>query len=254
MVFSYIIKVMKYFKWNNFTGEIQALTTTREIGNMAFQIGNDHEGVSKARETVAHDLGIDTDHMIFTHQTHSDVISEVTSNDLGRGKDSFLSGIEADALFTTEKGIAIGCFHADCVPIFVYIPSIPLVGIIHAGYQGTLKHIAFKSIEYLEEKYQISGEDIYCHLGPARQFYSFRVKEEDRKLIFESGCEKAYRYDKDSGFFDAPFSNVNDLVYAGVPYKNIDSCEVDTCDDPDCYSAILEEKKDGRMSSLIMLI
>ncbi|MCD8204823.1 MAG: polyphenol oxidase family protein [Coprobacillus sp.] len=244
---------MKYFYWNSFKSEISAITTTREVGNMAYQIGEDHEGVSKAREIVALDLGVDTGHMIFTHQTHSDVIKEVTSADQGRGKDSFLSGIEADALYTTERGLALGCFHADCVPIFVYIPSIPLVGIIHAGYQGTLKHIAYKSIMHLKEKYKVNGEDIFCHLGPARQFYSFRVKKEDKEHIFEAGCEKAYRYDKDEGFFDAPFSNVNDLVNAGVPYKNIDSCEVDTCDDNNCYSAILEEKKNGRMSSIIML-
>ncbi len=220
---------------------------------MAYQIGEDHEGVKKARENVASDLGIDLDHMIFTHQSHSDIILEVTSENLGRGKDSFTSGMEGDALYTTERGIAIGCFHADCVPIFVYIPSVPLVCIIHAGYQGTLKHVAYKSVMHLKEKYHLKGEEIYAHMGPARQFYSFRVSEEDRKLIFDAGCEKAYRYDGDGGFFDAPFSNVNDLVEAGIPFKNIDSCEVDTCDDKDCYSAILPEKKNGRMSSLIML-
>ncbi|MCD8203641.1 MAG: polyphenol oxidase family protein [Coprobacillus sp.] len=243
---------MKYFNWDTFK-EISAITTTREIGNMAYQIGEDHESVKKARETVALDLGIAPDHMIFTHQTHSDIILKVTGENLGRGMDSFLSGMEGDALYTTERGIAVGCFHADCVPIFVYIPRVPLVCIIHAGYQGTLKHVAYKSVKHLIDKYGVKGEDIYAHLGPARQFYSFKVGEEDRKLIFEAGCEKAYRYDLDGGFFDAPFSNINDLVEAGIPYKNIDSCEVDTCDDDNCYSAILPEKKNGRMSSLIML-
>ncbi len=245
---------MKYFTWDKFKDDICAVTTTREIGNVAFQLPDiNHDEVYHNREIICEDLGIDPKHLIMTHQSHSDHCEEITIRDLGKGENDFSDGPDADALYTTERGIALGCFHADCVPLFVYIPKIPLVGIIHAGYPGTLKHIAKKTIEHLKEKYKVSGNDIYVHLGPARQYLSFIVGEEDKEKIFEAGCQNAYRYNGVKGFFDAPFSNINDLIDAGVPFTNIDSCEIDTCDNPDCYSAWIKEKSHGRMGSIILL-
>ncbi|MCD8209244.1 MAG: polyphenol oxidase family protein [Coprobacillus sp.] len=244
---------MKYFTWDKFKDDIIAVTTTREVGNIAFQLTDaNHEEVAENRRGLCQDLGIDTAHLIMTHQSHSDVSKEVTIKDLGKGENAF-EGVDADALYTTERGIALGCFHADCVPLFVYIPKIPLVGIIHAGYPGTLKHITRKTIETLKEKYHVAGSDIFVHIGPARQYLSFVVDEVDKQKIFDAKCENSYRYNGEKGFFDAPFSNINDLIDAGVPYTNIDSCEIDTCDDPNCYSAWKKEKSHGRMGSIILL-
>lgn len=251
MVFCYN-KDMKYFTWDQFK-EIVGITTTTKIGNVAFQVGDVHEDVIKRRQVICDDLGIDLDHLILTHQSHSDRSYEVTSADLGKSKDSFESGPDADALYTTERGIAIGCFHADCCPLLVYVTSVPLVCIIHAGYQGTLKHVAAKTIKTLKEKYSLKGEDFYVHIGPSRQFNSFKTTEEDQKKIFDAGCEKAFRFDGDSGFFDTAFSNVNDLVAEGIPFKNITVSPIDTVDDDRCFSAHTPEKAYGRMTTLIML-
>ena len=164
------------------------------------------------------------------------------------------SGVDADALYTLEKGLAIGIFHADCVPVFIYVPSVHLVGIVHAGYEGTLKHIANKFINLIKIKYQLAGSDIYCHIGPCRQFFSFHVNEIEKEKIIASHAEKALRFNgEDDALFDMPFSNIIDLVDAGVPMTNITSCLIDTTDEPNCFSAHVQEKNDGRMASIIML-
>jgi polyphenol oxidase len=53
----------------------------------------------------------------------------------------FEDGIRADALYTTEKHLPIGVFHADCVPIFLTHTSLPLIAIIHAGTPGTINRV-----------------------------------------------------------------------------------------------------------------
>ncbi len=243
----------KYIKWDIFP-DISAITTTKDIGNMAYHVSSDPQLVRLRRGKVSSYLGIDNNRLIFTHQTHSDKIAEVTSRDIGKGSLDFESGVDADALYTLEKGLAIGIFHADCVPVFIYVPSVHLVGIVHAGYEGTLKHIANKFINLIKIKYQLAGSDIYCHIGPCRQFFSFHVNEIEKEKIIASHAEKALRFNgEDDALFDMPFSNIIDLVDAGVPMTNITSCLIDTTDEPNCFSAHVQEKNDGRMASIIML-
>lgn len=243
----------KYIKWDVFP-EISAITTTKDIGNMAYHVSSDSQLVRLRRGKVCSYLGIDNNRLIFTHQTHSDKIAEVTYIDIGKGSLDFESGVDADALYTLEKGLAIGIFHADCVPIFVYAPSIHLVGIVHAGYEGTLKHIAYKFIDLMKKKYQLAGSDIYCHIGPCRQFFSFHINKTEKDKIIASHAEKALRFNgEDDALFDMPFANIVDLVDAGVPMANITSCLIDTTDEPNCFSAYVQEKNDGRMASIIML-
>ncbi len=245
---------MKYFVWDQLKNA-RAITTTRDIGNMAYQVEKeDPQLVRLRRGKVSSYLGIDNTHLIFTHQTHSDVIKEVTLSDIGRGCLDFESGIEADALYTREKGIAIGIFHADCTPLFISCPKIDLVGIIHAGYKGTLKHISYKAINHIKEKYDLNGEDIYIHIGPARQFFTFHVSSEEQENIIKNKCEKALRMNgENDALFDMPFSNIIDLIDAGIPLTNITSSMIDTTDDDNCYSAFIKEKDDGRMASIIMI-
>jgi hypothetical protein len=207
---------------------------------------DNYEEVLQRRKEVAIDLKIEQPNLIFTHQTHSDVIKEVTRQDIGKGSFAFEEGIEGDALYTKERGLAIGIFHADCVPIFFYDPTIPLVGIIHAGFPGTLKHITYKAIKYIITKENLNPENIKIFIGPARRKSSYLLNQNQKEQVICAGCPLA------DNFFDMVESNVFDLLCANIPLNHIHDININTTADDNCFSDYLKTPA-GRMASIIIL-
>ena len=240
---------MKTLNWNN--QNVIAFTTTKNLGNMAFQVAANKEEVLLNRETLKELTDLELDHIIFTHQSHSDITKEVALDDLGKGQYSFESGISADALYTKEKNIAIGVFHADCVPIFLY-HSIGLIAIIHAGFIGTNKHITYKSIKYICEKENINPNEFQAYIGPSRKLKSYVINEDEKQLVLNSN-NQTFLLENEGGFsFDMAASNILDLIKIGVKLENITNSNIDTVTNEDCFSAY-KKTPVGRMVSIIKL-
>ena len=224
-----------------------ALTTTTELGNLAYQV-DDGKGVKERRQLLADLLDTDVNRFVFVHQHHSDKIQKVTLNDLGKGTDSFESGVDVDALYTYEKNVPLCIFHADCVPIFFMDETTNLVGIIHAGFKGTLIHVAYKSIQQVIKDENINVNSLKFYIGPYRMPSSFIVDEETRQKIIDAGLEKAIV----NGRFDNGLANIIDLRRLGVKDEQITLSNLDTYSDDRFYSAY-QKTPVGRLVSLIIL-
>ena len=72
------------------------------------------------------------------HQAHSNKVIEINVKNLK-------NKINADAIITKKKGIALGVLTADCVPIFDRKNKI--VGCIHAGWKGAFSGIIKNTIK-----------------------------------------------------------------------------------------------------------
>ena len=224
-----------------------ALTTTTSLGNMAYQV-DDGKDVKEHRVLLANLLNIDVNKFTYVHQHHSDIIQIVNKEDIGKGNDSFESGLECDALYTYEKGVPLCIFHADCVPIFFVDEKRDLVGIIHAGFKGTMKHVAYKSIKEVCEKEKIDVKDLRFYIGPYRMPQSFVIDDASKETIITAGFVDAIKDDR----FDNGLANILDLRKLGVKDEQISSCEFDTVSDERFYSAI-QKTPVGRLVSLIYL-
>ena len=237
----------EYFVTFPLSNKCLALTTTTDLGNMAYQVDNGKD-VRKHRHQLADLLGIDIKKFTYVHQHHSDTIMEVTSKEIGKGVISFEDGLECDALYTRLKGVPLCIFHADCVPIFFINEKEDLVGVIHAGFKGTLKHIAYKTIKEVISKENINIEDFKFYIGPFRMKQSFKVDEESKTAIIEAGFEETIT----DGSFDNGVANILDLKKLGVKEEQISSANMDTVSDERFYSAYLKTPV-GRLVSLIYL-
>ena len=224
-----------------------ALTTTTALGNLAYQV-DDGRSVKERRQLLADLLNVDVKRFVFVHQHHSDKIQKVTLNDLGKGTESFEGGIDVDALYTYEKNVPLCIFHADCVPIFFIDETTNLVGIIHAGFKGTLIHVAYKSIQQVIEDENININNLKFYIGPYRMPSSFIVDEETRQKIADAGFEKAIIDNR----FDNGLANIIDLRRLGVKDEQITLSNLDTYSDDRFYSAY-QKTPVGRLVSLIML-
>lgn len=224
-----------------------ALTTTTSIGNMAYQV-DDGRDVKEHRLLLANELSIDVERFTYVHQHHSDKIAKVTLKELGKGKDDFLDGVDVDALYTYEKNVPLCIFHADCVPIFFIDETKNLVGIIHAGYKGTLIHVAYKSIKKIIEEEGINVNNLKFFIGPYRMPCSFVIDENSKKEIIEAGYESAIKDNR----FDNGLANIIDLKRLGIKDEQIKSINLDTVSDDRFYSAY-QKTPVGRLVSLILL-
>ena len=224
-----------------------SVTTTTVLGNLAYQV-DDGKDVKEHRQLLADTLGLPLNSFVFVHQSHSDRVNKVTITDLGIGKDSFEDGLDCDALYTYEKNVPLGIFHADCVPIFFVNEKASLVGIIHAGFKGTMKHVTYKVMKEILDKENLSINDFKFYIGPFRQPGSFNLDETSRLLVLEAGFEKAIK----DNHFDNGLANKLDLYQLGVQDEQIYSCDFDTVTDDRFYSAYLKIPV-GRLVSLIYL-
>ncbi|MBQ6730356.1 MAG: polyphenol oxidase family protein [Bacilli bacterium] len=224
-----------------------AITTTTELGNLAYQV-DEGKGVKDRRLLLADLLNVDYNRFVFVHQHHSDKIQKVTVVDLGKGTDCFESGVDVDALYTYEKNVPLCIFHADCVPIFFVDETTDLVGIIHAGFKGTLIHVASKAIQKVIENENINIGNLKFYIGPYRMPSSFLIDEETKQRIIDAGFENAII----DGRFDNGLANVIDLRKLGIKDEQIKLSNLDTYSDDRFYSAY-QKTPVGRLVSLIIL-
>lgn len=84
---------------------------------------------------------------------------------------------EADALVTTRKGIVIAVQTADCVPILLADKKRPLIGAIHAGWQGCIKGIIPKTVCLMKEM-GAEPENLSVAVGPCIGLNSYEVSME----------------------------------------------------------------------------
>ena len=71
------------------------------------------ENISKNLKYVAKKILCKKENLILMNQTHSNKVIEIKKNNYKRK-------INADAMITKVKGLALGVLTADCVPIIIY--------------------------------------------------------------------------------------------------------------------------------------
>ncbi len=72
-----------------------------------------------------------------------------------------------DGLIAKEKNLYLLIKVADCLPAFIFVPDIPLVGIIHIGWKGLVSRIIQEAVETIKKIYNIPAEKVKVILGPS---------------------------------------------------------------------------------------
>ena len=97
-------------------------------------------------------------HLVTLRQVHSDIL-----HTLHEAPEHALRG---DAVMTRVPGLLLGVQTADCVPILLFDPKRRAVAAIHAGWRGTLKRIAAKTVGRMRMEFGTRPGDIVAALGP----------------------------------------------------------------------------------------
>ncbi len=115
-------------------GEFASLNASRAVGD-------DHANVVENVHRAVMALKAGPLPIAMGRQIHSTIVHTVTKDfDIKNPPD-------ADALVTSEKGIALGVLTADCVPVLLADAAAGVIGAAHAGWKGAVGGIVEKTVE-----------------------------------------------------------------------------------------------------------
>ncbi len=167
-----------------------------------------------------------------------------------------LSG--ADGFVTDKKNIILMAFFADCVPLFFLAPKVPVVGLVHAGWRGSLLSIAVVAMKKITEKWSLTPADIMVGIGPSIGACCYEVdsKIKDNFCNLNNMYQRAFSFVKpDRYLLDLQLINIMQLREHGIQNENIFVSDYCTSCNPELfYSHRRDKGLTGRMAGLISLV
>ncbi len=129
--------------------------------NLSRTVGDDVKNVACNIERLHVALGLDVWAMVTASQAQADRVAIVSGNHRGSRI------VDVDALLTDETGIPLMLRYADCVPILLFDPVHHAIGVVHAGWRGTVAHVASKAVRILFYRYGTQPRDLIACIGPS---------------------------------------------------------------------------------------
>jgi polyphenol oxidase len=226
-----------------------------EHNNMALHACEIPANVLENRKKLATSLHCGLETFVCATQTHSANFHRVTLADKGRGADRAETAIaDTDALYTFEPNLLLCSFTADCVPVIFYNEMNGLIGVIHSGWQGTVKEITAKLFNHLTQVEHCNPHDIHVQIGAALSQEKFEV-DEDVFLKFKAlGYADDFMYYNDQTHkyhIDNQQTVKKQCELAGIPAEQITTDPTCTYMNPAGFS-YRQDKLSGRHLCFIM--
>ncbi|MFJ7972935.1 peptidoglycan editing factor PgeF [Psychrobacillus sp. NPDC096389] len=230
-------------------------STEYENNNMALHVCENPNDVLENRKILAASLHCDLKSFVCTNQTHSANFHRVTLDDKGRGADQIDTAIaDTDALYTYESDLLLCSFTADCVPVIFYNEKTGLIGVIHSGWQGTVKEITLKLFQHLTQIEQCNPNDLHVQLGAALSQEKFEV-DEDVYIKFKNlgYADDFIYYKKETNKYhiDNQLTVKKQCELVGIPSDQIKIDTTCTFLSSDGFS-YRQDRQSGRHMSFIM--
>jgi len=192
--------------------------------NLAFHRGDSPENVAENHRILGNALGFSPDHLVLSHQTHSDIIRAVTLADCAGGDHRAYP--QCDALITRDPGLALMVFTADCTPILLHDPITGAVGAVHAGWRGTAANIAGNTARAMADAFGTDPANIRAAIGPNIGFCCFETDADvpdAMKAAYGATGEKWIRQQGQKYYVNLKEMNALSLKSAGVTHIEISS-------------------------------
>jgi hypothetical protein len=218
--------------------------------NMSVSTGDARENVRANRLRAFDALDREPDSVADLWQVHS---AEVLVADTPNTPADYKG--QADALITDRAAVTLFLRFADCVPILLYDPRRPAVGVVHAGWRGTLAKAAPAAVQAMAERYGSRPADLIAGIGPAIGPCHYAVGAEvvaQTRQAFPGAVDALLPRVNGGHHLDLWAANAHALRQAGVEQIETSAlCTVCHCDD--FFSHRAEGARTGRFAALIGL-
>ncbi len=147
--------------------------------NVGHTVGDDLNAVEENHRRIFKALGISRSQVVTARQVHGLEVALVDERHAGKVVR------DADGLVTSAPGIFLMLRFADCVPVVLYDPVKRAVGLLHAGWKGSIMGIAFRAVELMREAFGSRPEEILAGIGPSIGPCCYEVGEDVAGLARE---------------------------------------------------------------------
>jgi polyphenol oxidase len=218
--------------------------------NVGGTVGDDPQRVLENRRRSFAAVNRRPESMFDVWQVHS---SEVIKADNPRPVNE--SHQKADAILTDNESVTLFMRFADCVPVLLFDPVHRAIGLVHAGWAGTVNRIGKAAVEAMQACFGTDPASLLAGIGPSicpdhypiGEEVIFRVKD-----AFGQDAHGLLRANGEATHFDLWSANQWVLEQAGV--RQIEIAGLCTACHPDEWFSHRGEKgKTGRFGFLFAL-
>ena len=196
--------------------------------NLGRHSGEDLTRVMRNRAALCRALSIPSSALVQPRQVHGNEVLSIPPDFLSWKDTEQMEYVSpADGLVTDLPRVCLAVSTADCVPLLFYDSRRRVIGASHAGWRGTVGHIALRTVEVMQGIYGSNPENIYVAIGPSIGESAFEVGDEvadafataypvhRRKII------SPRRGDNGRHHIDLWVANYADLLSAGIRDEHI---------------------------------
>ncbi|MBQ9014687.1 MAG: peptidoglycan editing factor PgeF [Firmicutes bacterium] len=145
------------------------------------------------RDRLARQMGASIRQECVTDQMHTNHVYLVRPEDLGPilRQDKPKERRSVDGVITDLPGAVLTAFGGDCPPVYLADPVRRAIGLVHAGWRGTLGRIPAVAIQRMREEFGSAAEDLYAAIGPGICQECYEMGEEVREQFADQWGEPA---------------------------------------------------------------
>jgi len=147
--------------------------------NVGHTVGDDLNAVEENHRLIFEALGISKEQVVTARQVHGLGLALVDERHEGKVIP------DTDGLLTSNPGLFLMLRFADCVPVVLYDPAKNAVGLLHAGWKGSIMGIAFKAVNLMQEAFGSRPEEIVAGIGPSIGPCCYEIGEDVAELARE---------------------------------------------------------------------
>lgn len=197
------------------------------------------EHVQANRELVRNLMKVK--HLVFAKTHHGTIVHRVTAKNLDKVP-------PCDALFTTERDIAIGVTHADCQGAIIYDPVHEAIAVVHAGWRGSAQNLYAQVIDTMRRELGTQAHNLIVCISPSlgpdhAEFKNYRQELPQDFWPFQT---KPYH-------FNFWAISKMQLASCGVLERNIEIIEECTVCCPEDYFSYRRSKDAARNATVAAL-
>lgn len=200
--------------------------------NLALHVGDNPLAVGENRQLIARLVG-PSEYMNQSHGNTVAVVDGISSHEPN-----------ADALVTTEMGIALGVLVADCIPLLLWDEIEHIVAAVHVGRRGLLNEIALKTVDVMN---LLGAERIQGILGPSICGKCYEVGADVYEEVGSTFLAARAMTSKGTLSLDLPAALSRELSQVGVKTSRSPICTVENSN----FFSYRRDGLTGRQAGLI---
>lgn len=207
--------------------------------NISFLVGDQDNSVLENRQRLARAMELPLERWVVASQVHGTRVEIVDAASLGRGAFKPDDAVpNCDGLITRTSGVVLMAHFGDCVPLLFRARQSGAVGVVHAGWRGTVAGIAQKAVVAFEQRLGIQKTDLEVAIGPSIGLCCYKVGEEvNRGLAKLLGrqAEDVIVSSKEGSRVDLARANALALLNSGLSPSQVNLFSDCTCCNTDLF-------------------